>query len=534
VTRAKRTVAGTATLAVVAFLFAGCPKKKAGPAKSRRDSLVVHIETEPSHLLGMLQPDIWTRRIASHNIFQALVRIDPRSSKFEGELAKSWTRSADGKRYTFVLRQGVRWHDGKPFTGKDVKFTFDRMLDPRIRAASQRGALEPLIKSYELLPNNQFVIHCQNASRFLLQSLASLDILPAHIYAKGDLNRHPRARNPVGTGPYRFASWESGREIVVLRNETYWGKKAKIGRVVYRVVRDAIRAIQLAKKGEVDFLPYVRPGVFQRQVETDAGLKRRFKKVEHVVTGNFFILLNHQRMPFKDLVVRQSLARLVDRKKIIEKVLSGFARPVDSLIWFDDPDFDSTVSGWKFDPAGARKALAEAGFVDGDGDGVLERKGAAFSFEFLLPSASKSALRWLTLYQEELRKARIEMKIVSLDWAVFLKRIRAHDYDAATLGMKIDGPYTDLYLQFHSSQLKDGQNYSGFSSSEVDQLVQRVRFEANSKTRRLASSKLQRLLSQQVAVIPLFALTQPGLVARRIKGVYSSPSWYQIRDWWIK
>lgn len=520
-------------LAGAACAWGGCPKKTKSSADAKRQRLVVHIETEPSHLLGMLQPDIWTRRIASHNILEALVRINPRSSQFEGELAKSWTLSPDGKHYTFVLREGVRWHDGQPFSGKDVKFTFDRMLDPRVRAASQRGALEPLIKSYELLPGNRFVIHCQNASRFLLQSLASLDILPAHIYAKGDLNRHPRARSPVGTGPYRFESWDSGREIVVLRNDRYWGKKARIRRVVYRVIRDGVRAIQMAKKGEVDFLPRIRPAVFRTQVATDKDLMRRFTRVEHVVTGNFFILINHLRMPFKDLAVRQALAHLVDRKKIIEKVLLGFARRVDSLIWFDDPDFDPTVSGFSFDPAKAREMLAKAGFADSDGDNILDRKGVAFSFEFLLPSASKSALRWLTLYQEELRKARIELKIVSLDWAVFLKRIRAHDYHAAALGMKIDGPYTDLYLQFHSSQMKDGQNYSGYGNPVVDRLVQQVRFETDPARRRQASARLQQLLSRQVAVIPLFALTQPGLLARRVKGVYSSASWYQIRDWWI-
>ena len=119
-------------------------------------------------------------------------------------------------------------------------------------------------------------------------------------------------------------------------------------------------------------------------------------------------------------------------------------------------------------------------------------------------------------------------------WAAYLQRIREHDYDMAALGMQISGPYTDLYLQLHSSQIKDGQNYAAFKDAQMDRLMEQIRTERDDEKRRKLTSTLQQRLSELIPVLPLFSLREPGLVSRKVRGVYRSDMWYQLQDWWIE
>lgn len=521
------------------FTAAACPRKPSKPAGDggagrARDQLVVHLEVEPAHLVYMLKPDAWAYRMTAHTLLQALIRIDPKSYGFVGELAREWTVSDDGLTYTFDLRRDVRWHDGKPFSGADVKFTFDRLMDENVQAASTRASLEPFIDRYELVGEHTFKIVCKEPSFFFLQNLASVMILPAHLMRQGDLNRHPLLRRPIGTGPYRFSSWTPGREIVLERYDRYWGKAPRIRRLVWRIVRDAAVALRLARRGELGFVPRVGPDLWTSQVLRDAAFRKRFAFTYHTTPGIGFVLFNHQRPLLADVRVRRALGELLDVDMIVKKIMYGLAERVPSLYWANDPYFDSTIKALRFDPTAAAATLEQAGFRDQDADGVLERGGKPLSFTFIVSAGSKSAQRWLTIYQQQLRKARVKMEIQTLEWAAYLQRIREHDYDLAALGMQISGPYTDLYLQLHSSQIKEGQNYAAFSDPEVDRLLERIRVERDHARRKQLTHALQQRLAEKVPVLPLFSLREPGLVAREVRGVYSSDMWYQLQDWWIE
>lgn len=515
---------------LAALALWGCPDKNKPTRET--NTLRIHVEAEPAHLVSMLQPDAWAHRITSHNLFESLVRLHPRSYEVQGELASTWKVSDDKLTYTFYLRDGVRWHDGKPFTGADVTFTLDRLLDPAVRAASARASLQPFIDSYRLVEDNVLEITCKRPSRWFLVSIADLAILPRHVMRKGDLNKHPALRRPVGTGPYRFAGWKSGRSITLERFPGYWGEKPRIRRLVYRIVRDADVALKLARRRELDFVPRVRAAQWRGQVLKDPLFRHEFIVTYHDSPGTTYIVLNHKRALFQDVRVRRALGMLLDRDTIADKILRGLARKIDALYWFKDPDYNEDVEPIPFAPARARKLLAAAGWRDSDDNGVLDREGRPFKFTFLLPATSKSARRWLTLYQQQLKRAGVVMDINPLDWSAYLGRIRAHEFDAGALGMVQVGPFTDLYYQFHSSQADGGQNYGAYSNTEVDGLLERIRSEMDPARRRRQSLRVQRLLARDVAVIPLFSYKDPGIVSRHVHGVYDSALWYQVRDWW--
>lgn len=514
------------------LLLAGCPDRgrgKGGPAPALR----IHVESEPANLLSLIQPDAWSHRITYHNLFESLVRLDPRTYKVTAELASTWKVSEDYLTYTFYLRQGVVWHDGKPLSGADVKFTFDRVMDPQVRAASTRATLEPFIKSYRLVKPDRFEIVCTRPSPWFMVAIADVPILPAHLMRDGDLNTHPLLRKPVGTGPYRFAEWATGQRIVLSRNERYWGEKPRISRLVYRIIQSPDTAIKLARRGELDFISRVRAEQWVDTVLKDPVIRNEFVTVRHSPPGTMYILFNHKRKLFQDVRVRRALARLLDLETVTGKIFHGLARPVGALYWYKDPSYNKALEPVKLDVEGAARLLREAGWTDSDQNGVLDREGQPLRFIFLLPAASQSSKRWLTIYQQQLRKAGVVMEISPIDWATYLDRIRKHDFDASALGMVQVGPYTDLYLQFHSSQIDDGQNYGAYSNPRVDKLLEQIRVEMDDGRRRELSLEVQRILRQEMAVVPLFAYEDPGIVARRVHGVYSSALWYQVRDWWM-
>ena len=530
--KAGLVVALVLALTLAASLLTSCPDRKA--KAPTRDHLVVHMEVEPTHLVSLLQPDFWAKRITSHNLFEALIRLDPRTYRYSGELASVFKVSEDGLTHTFYLRKGVKWHDGKPFSGEDVKVTLDRIMDPAVRAASTRATLEPYIKSYTLLAPDRFEIQLKVRSPFFRVALANLDILPAHIIGKGDLNEHPFLRKPVGTGPFKFASWKSGQHITLERWDGYWGAKPRLGKVIYKLVSDPAMALKLARKGEIDFVPRVRPAQWVQTVKKEQVFLHEFVRTRHYPPGITYIMFNHKRPIFSDVRVRRALAMLLDLDTVVGKIMHGIGKRVGPLYWFKDPHFAADIKPIPYDPEAAKGLLAQAGFADKDGDGVLERGGEPLRFTFLYVAASKSQQRWLTIYQQALRKAGVALEINPMDWAAYLERLRTHDFDAAALGMRFTGPFSDLYEQLHSSQAADGQNYSSYANPDADRLMEQIRVEMDEKKRAVLSVALQRLLALEVALVPLFAEEEVGVVSRRVHGVYTSALWYQIRDWWME
>ncbi|MBW2731329.1 MAG: hypothetical protein JRH20_02990 [Deltaproteobacteria bacterium] len=518
-------------------VLAGCPPSDRGkatakePAPGKASTLVVHIDVNPPALLPTIHPDQWAVRITSHNVYEALLRYSPNPPYgLEGELATAWKIEEEGRVLTFELRRGVRWHDGKPFTARDVRFTLDRILDEKVRAASTRATLAPHIERYEVLGPHRFRIVCKKASPFFLHALPAVPIIPEHIFRDSDLNHHPRLRSPLGTGPYRFVRWRSGRDITLERHKGYWGKKASIERLVFRVVRSPQQALRLAHRGELDFLPRLHGSQLGSALENDVVLRRRFRRIQHVTPGTSYVLLNHRRSMFSDVRVRRALSLLLDVETIVTHLMRGQAKRISSLYWMGDPDCDQGLRPTRFDPAAAVKLLDSVA-ADSDGDGIREVGGKPFRFTFFVVAASRTTRRWATIYQQQLKKAGIEMTIKPVEWAAYLQAIRRHDFDMGTLGMAFSAPYSDLYLQFHSSQADDGQNYGAYSNPEADRLMAAIRREMDPKKRRAQGTRLQHLLAADVAAIPLFTLTEPGLLSRRVQGALSTFPWYRLASW---
>ncbi len=492
------------------------------------DWLVRHLPAEPSTLNPILVTDVYGSQIDG-DLFDSLIRRNPKTLEFEPQLASSWEISPDHLVYTFHLRKDVYWHDGVQFTAKDVKFSYDKIMDPLVDAAPLRNYYRD-IKKVEI--PDRFTVRFTYSQPYFraLEFCGGLPIVPAHVFGSGDFNQHPFGRAPIGTGPFRFVKWDTGKEIVLERNENYWGKKPYLDRIVYKIITDNTVAFQVLKQGGLDLMS-LRPIQWVKQTRSRR-FKKRFKKLKYFLPSYNYIGWNMRRIYFRDRRVRKALTMLVDRQGILRDILYNLGVIVTGPFYINSPAYDRSIKPYPYDPVQAEKLLAEAGWVDHDGDGIRDKDGTKFSFEFLISAGSKFAEQLSTILKESLRRHGIRMTIRRLEWAVFIQQIDDRQFDACTLGWSM-GWESDPYQIWHSSQAKKGSNFVGFVNKEADEIIEKARREFDPKKRNEMYHRFHRIIHEEQPYTFLFTMNALVAVDRRFQNVNVYPMGLEPREWWV-
>jgi len=410
----------------------------------------------------------------------------------------------------FTLRDGVRWHDGSPFTSADVAFTYRAIMNEKV--ASPRRSDFDLVESLET-PDPQTVVvrYKKPFSPALLSWMGA--ILPEHILGKLDPSKWPQVfnRKPVGTGPFKFGSWKTNEFIRLVKNSGYFFGSPWLDSVVFRVLPDPL-TLQLAfQTKQVDFWN-VDPWAV-KSFEKD----RRFDLFSAPGQAYNYIGWNLRRPMFQDLRVRQALAQAVNVPQMIKYIIYG--RGVQSTgiftpqMWF----FDPSVKPLPYDPAVARKLLDEAGWKVGP-DGIRVKDGKRFSFTLLANNGNEVRRDIATLVQDDLKQVGIEVKVEIYEWAVLLKRfVSKGEFDAIVLGWGLGYDF-DQYGIWHSSQTHPEElNFIGYANPEADYLLTDLRQEyARSEIIRLAGKLQQTIYADQ----PYLFLFVPESTSVMWKGSY--------------
>ncbi|HDM79089.1 MAG TPA: peptide-binding protein [Deltaproteobacteria bacterium] len=492
------------------------------------DWLVRHLPAEPSTLNPILVTDVYGSQIDGE-LFDSLIRRDPKTLEFIPQLASSWEISPDHLVYTFHLRKDACWHDGKPFTANDVKFSYDKIMDPKVDAAPLRNYYRDIKKVEVLDPYTVRFTYSQPYFR-ALEFCGGLPIVPAHIFGNEDFNQHPFGRDPIGTGPYKFVKWDTGKEIVLERNEKYWGKKPHIDKIVYKIITDNTVAFQVLKQGGLDLMS-LRPIQWVKQTRSKR-FKKHFRKLKYFLPSYNYIGWNMRRVYFKDKRVRRALTMLVDRQGILKDILYNLGVVVTGPFYINSPAYDKSIKPYPYDPQRAEKLLAEAGWIDHDGDGIRDKDGTKFSFEFLISAGSKFAEQLSTILKESLKRHGIHMTIRRLEWAVFIQQIDDRQFDACTLGWSM-GWESDPYQIWHSSQAKKGSNFVGFVNKEADEIIEKARREFDSKKRNEMYHRFHRIIHEEQPYTFLFTMNALVAVDKRFQNVNVYPMGLEPREWWV-
>ncbi|RMG17512.1 MAG: hypothetical protein D6729_08735 [Deltaproteobacteria bacterium] len=499
--------------------------------------VVVQVYSDPPSLNPLVDSDWWAARMMEHNVLEALLSYDWYADPdypVVPELAERYEVSDDHLTYTFHLRKGVKWHDGMPFTADDVIATFDKMMDPTTKSVHVRAYFQEL-DSYEKVDDYTVVFHYKKPYFLVLDTFADFPILPAHIIGKlsgTEFNQaatNPLNRHPIGTGPFKFVEWEADQKIVVERNEDYWGRKAYLDRIVYRIVKDATVSEQLAAKEELDVWTRILP---EQWIKMDNPVfKEKFNRFKLYEANYAWIGWNMKRPFFSDKRVRRAMTMLIDRPGIIEKVMYGLPLPTQCHFYFKSkacPDLPPIP----YDPAGAVKLLEEAGWKDSDGDGVRDKDGIPFKFTFMIPASSVQSERMATKMKEDFTRAGIDMAIQKVEWAAFTKRLREKEFDACTL-LWGGGPRGDPTQIWHSSSIEGGSNYVSFSNPEADRLMEEARVTFDPEKRNALYREFGKILYEEQPYTWLYVRPRLELLHKRIKGARSSLLYWKWSDWWV-
>ncbi len=473
---------------------------------------------EPTTLNAVLQssaPEAQVLQYVQRNLFD----FDARLALVPG-LASRLDVSPDGLAYTVSLNPNAVWEDGHPVTSRDAVFTIRKVSDPKIPSPVFKPVFEEM-ESLEALDAATFRVRFRKPYAFRSMAFV-MPLLPEHRFAGQNFLKAKDNRAPLSDGPYRVVSWKAQESIELERNEKYAGPRGHFDRVVFRIVPDNTTAYRLLLEGGLD------------EDQVDAGLKERAGRdpafasccrlVEFYNLDYNYVALNNKSPLFADARVRRAMTMLLDRAAIVGGLYRGSARIISGPWAPDSPAYDAAVPPLPFDPAAAARLLDEAGWKAPGPGGVREREGRRFEFDLLVSAGSEIGRQIDEMLAAELAMVGVAARVRAMEWAAFVERIDAGEFEAASLAWSAADPNPDPYYYWHSSQCAPkGLNDGCYASADADRLMEETRREADAGRRAALLHRLHRMLRDDAPAIFVVNASQKYAFRRRVRGLATSP-----------
>ena len=434
--------------------------------------------------------------IVCQNIFSRLVS-QADDGTIVPELAERWSQSADGLSYTFHLRGDVRFHDGTPLTVEDVRATFARINE------SANSELAQHIAGVDVGSDRSVVVHLKAPWAAFIPTLGwyGASILPAHIYGGSPWAGNPANMRPIGSGPFRFKSWEPGRRIVLEKNPEFFGQGPYLDQLDYVIVATPSEAVQLLLAGNVDLVIGRPPATMMRALKHSPGLRVSLSPSD----GRTYLAFNMRRPPFNDLRLRRAVNLALDRRAIVDTALPDLGTPA---VGFYTPAVAWAYNGNArvppHDPAAARKLVAEAG--------PLPR--IVFAFPGM-PAAAPTPVGAEIIRQLEAVGFRIDPKPFAPQ--EYLARMMAdRSFDLLVLSGS-HGPDPDaMAARFGSA---GSMQIMGYSNPDLDAVLGRGGMISDPAARAAAYYRAQDILAADLPIAPLFETVRASVFRDGIRGL---------------
>jgi len=499
------------------------------PRPAYGDTIIQASIGDASYLNPILASDSASGDINGY-VYNGLVKYD-KNLKLVGDLAESWDVSEEGLVITFHLRKNVKWHDGKPFTSEDVKFTYDKLVNPNTKTPYASDYL--IVQRLEIVDPHTVRIRYKEPFSPGLESWG-MGIVPRHIFERGDFNNHPANRQPIGTGPYKFIEWKTDEQIVLEANDDYFEGRPYIDRIIYRIVPDqAVQFLEL-RRGTIDTMG-LTPDQYQKEA-TGKEFLDNFNKFRYPGFGYTYMGYNLKNPLFNDKRVRQAITYAINRREIIDGILLGLGQistgPFPPTSWAYNKD----VPVYEHNLEKAKELLYNSGWQDTDGDGILDKGGRPFSFTLMTNQGNKMRELCATIIQSNLRKVGIRVAIRILEWASFIHQyVDKKNFDAVILGWSLSRD-PDQYTIWHSSQIKEGQyNFVSYGNPEVDRLLVEGRRTFDMERRREIYNRIHAILADEQPYTFLYVADALPVVQKRFHGIEVAPAGigYNFIKWYV-
>jgi peptide/nickel transport system substrate-binding protein len=505
-------------------------------AQQRRERIILGTTQEPVQFNPLLYVNSGTENIPEACLFDALWDVNERGEFVPNLAARIPTPengdiSADGRTWRINLKRDVKWSDGQPFTARDVEFTYQTIMNPKV-AVRSRGGFD-LIESFKKV--DDYTVEMKLARPFVpfLWAWQNMHIVPHHLLsAEADLNTSAFNAKPVGTGPYLLRSRTAGSHMIYEANPNYHRGPAKIRQFIHKFVPDQLVAYGQARTGEIDYLGVI--GVPADRWTEAAKLPDR----TFIALGQpwvQFIYFNCGKPQFRDPRVRRALYLATEMQKSIDDIYFGTNKRTLSYLhathWAYNPDLkDGTAN-----PQGAAKMLDEAGWKVG-ADGIREKDGVKLKFTMSTTAGSPSRQATQALFQQNWKAIGVDMEIknmpASVVWGEYTTKSQFDTLLVSwepTIGM--DPDYT---ARCHSAMIPvksgTGSNYTQYENKEVDHLLELGVTQANTTERKKTYARLQEILLEEVPFAPQLAVYQGQLTNKALQGI--KPNQYVVDAAW--
>ena len=553
------------------------------PSENVGDWAIIHELSDPDRLNPITSSGASAGYIEG-KMFESLVGMDKKTLLYtDPNLATDVAKVSDDHLvYEYNIRKDAYFSDGVPLDANNFIFYLKCIKNPFVDCAPLRNYFKD-VKKAELINGDQYKlritctnpyfkmetmlngltaypIHHYDPNNYMenitfdelekmVAEMSSTDAkdfenLPAYKFAQ-EFNGKDMSRNPLGSGPYIFKEWSTDDKIVLERNPNYWAYKngdldenGYVEKFVHKVVKDYDAAIIGLKAGELDVigLPMEK---FMNQTNSKK-ITNNYTKELYNIPGYGYIGWNQKNPLFKSKMVRRAMTHLLDRKQIIETLFYNEAEICKSPIYFKREEFNNDIVPWPYDPKIAKQILAEEGWKDTDGDGILDKiingKKEKFKFTVLSNNGNEVRKQIGLILAENCRKIGIEVDVQTLEWSIFLDQVSAQKFDAMILGWAMSTTEPDPYQIWHSSQAKgEGSNSISFINERVDELIELNRREYDSSKRIEYMMEFQEILHDEQPYTFIYVSKSNRLMHKRFQNanVYPFRPGYDPFEWWV-
>ena len=458
-------------------------------AAMAKDDLTIAIQLEPPHLDPTSAAAGAIDSVLYSNVFEGLTRFDSAGDVSPG-LAKSWEISEDGLTYTFMLNEGVTFHDGTTMDAEDVKFSLDRIGAED--SANAQKALYSAIAEVNVIDPMTVEVKLSEANGNMLFNLAWGD---AVIVAPESIEGIKQT--PIGTGAFKFDSWTQGDKIELSRNDSYWGTPAVLTNATFKFISDPTAALGAMMAEDIDVFSGFPAPENLPQFEADP----RFQVLVGSTEGETILSTNNKMPPFDNVKVREALAHAIDRQAIIDGAMFGYGTPIGTHFAPHNPAYVDLSAMSSYDPEKAKTLLAEAGFADG------------FETTLFLPPPSY-ARRGGEIIASQLAAVGIKAEITNVEWAQWLETV----FKGKNFGLTIVSHTEPMDIGIYANP----EYYFQYDNPAFQELMTKLNTTTDPEMRKTMLGDAQKMISGDYVNGYLFQLAALSVAKAGVQGLWAN------------
>lgn len=428
----------------------------------------------------------------NQNIFNRLIKLNAYDQVIP-DLAETWEWNDDSTQVTFHLHEGVKWHDGEPFTSADVKWTYDTLMAEKWAKSDNFTTVE----SIECPDDNTVVMNLKDTDVSIITKLSwyGTFIMPKHLYEGTDQTRNEYNQHPVGTGPFKFVEHKKGVSITLERNDEYWGDTPILDKIIFSIIPDEMTAYQAFLQDEVDYLGTGVPSANTNDFDDNPD----YEVYLQLSMNRLYLAFNFEDEHFSKPEVRKAVAMGVDRQMIYDRVANGVGGVAETFISPMAEDFaDDRYTMPEHNVEQARKLLEQAGYT-ANADGYY------FSMEFSV-FENGNYKEIAEIIQQNLKEIGIDMRINMMDYAIWTEKVKQNKEYQMTMSAGYQGP--DVSGIAGRVSTHGSNNFMNFSNARLDECLEEALKTSDHETRKAYYSEVQKIMSEEM---PMAILLDNGV-----------------------